>query len=478
MIVPTIVLFSWPLLAMAFFAAMGAQRGLIWSVVVGYLFLPEQFGFSLPLLPDYNKTFVIALSSIMGVLFFGNSKDASEMVIADHGFRKAMIGLIVLLFLSAVGTYAFNTSPYVFGRVFRLGLSLADIPNMIIEVLVFFTPFFLGWRVLTRPEHHRELLVAICVMGFFYTFLILFEARMSPQLNNWFYGYFPHAWVQHIRGGAFRPIVFLKHGLWIGFLLVVVLTAALALSRDKKMPGSLYLMCGAWVFLVLLLSRNLGATAIALMIMPLIFMGLRLQLLFATFVATVFLSYPMLKSSPINPDSAAVALSSMISDERAASLIYRQENEDRFLSRAQEKPIFGWGGWGRDRVYNPDTGLDETTADGTWVVVFAQRGWAGYIAMFGLITLPIFYLWKVRKRKEITPAISGMMLLTAGNLIYLIPNSALSPIALLCIGAMAGFVQNDLAENTSEVSQEPQSRNREVRYSRYAVKPPDRLRHS
>ena len=77
-------------------------------------------------------------------------------------------------------------------------------------------PFLLGMRVLGTVEAQAEFLRVLVVAACAYALLALFEVRMSPQLSNWVYGFFPHSFAQHIRSGGFRPVVFLPHGLWLG----------------------------------------------------------------------------------------------------------------------------------------------------------------------------------------------------------------------------------------------------------------------
>lgn len=58
----------------------------------------------------------------------------------------------------------------------------------------------------------------LVIAGLIYTVPMLYEIRMSPQLHTIFYGYFPHSFGQQARGGGFRPVVFMGHGLLVGFL--------------------------------------------------------------------------------------------------------------------------------------------------------------------------------------------------------------------------------------------------------------------
>lgn len=65
---------------------------------------------------------------------------------------------------------------------------------------------------------------------------MLYEVRLSPQLHRIFYGYFPHSFAQQVRGGGFRPVVFLQHGLWVAFfaMMMTVVTFALWCQNKQK----------------------------------------------------------------------------------------------------------------------------------------------------------------------------------------------------------------------------------------------------
>ncbi len=466
---PGIALFSWPLIALIFFKVLGPARGLIWSVIVGYLFLPENYGFDLPGLPNYNKQAAIALACLLGFLISRRQEETPRLSYVAGGFRTRMMILLAgLLVISPVATMLTNGETLVNGPVIRQALTVRDIVSMISDSLIWFAPFLFGWRLLVTPQHHRELLVAMVVMGLAYTPLVLFELRMSPQLNNLVYGYFPHSWIQHVRGGGgFRPIVFLRHGLWLGFFLFTVAIAAFALSRDREIPGrAKYLIAGIWVFVVLALSRNLAALMIGMLLVPVIlFLPARLQTVMATTVSVIFVAYPVLKQSGYSPDRQMLEFAETISAERAASFKWRTDNETMFLDRALEKPFFGWGGWARGRVFD-ERGNDLSTGDGVWILVLVQQGWLGYICFFGLLILPIFALGQAGRRKGISPAIMGIVVMTTGNLIYLIPNSTLSPIGLMAIGALAAFVQKDVADGKEPVTK-PERQG--IRYSRFPV---------
>ncbi len=464
----TIALAIWPLVSIGLFAALGTARGLIWSVLVGYLFLPEAFGFDLPGLPPYDKYSSISISALLGVFLFGRN-NTDDPIVGDRRLRWLLLGLAAVVVITPFFTMLDNRYSIPTGLTTRKALGLRDVVAMVSEVVFGLIPFFLARRFLYTEKHHTSVLIAAMALGIVYAFLALFEIRMSPQLNRWIYGYFPHSWVQHLRGG-FRPLVFLEHGLWLGFFLFTASVSAFALSRQKQAEWkAAALLSGAFIFGVLLISRNLGASMLALIFIPVVLMlTVRLQAWVAVMVAVLFLSYPFLRQAelvPINQFADAVA---EYSPNRARSFQYRMNNEDELLARAAEKPVFGWGIWARAQLFN-ERGIMVSVADGIWIIFLGERGWVGYLSFFGLLTIPIFYLGRAARRKRLSPATCGVAAVAAGNLIYMIPNATLSPVNMLFFGALAGFVQFDsrktAAAETAEGDDEPT--HRKVRYTRF-----------
>ena len=80
-------------------------------------------------------------------------------------------------------------------------------------------------------------------------------------------------------------------------------------------------------------------------------------------------------------------------------------------------------------------------SDGTWIIILAQRGWLGFVSFFGLLLVPVLLLRRALKSRPLSNETSVLALMVGANLVYLIPNSALSPIGWLVAGALAGFVQ-------------------------------------
>jgi len=543
------VLFTWPFVAITLFGWLGRERGLIWSVVVGYLFLPEAITHDLPWLPDYDKLLAISLGVLLGGMLFnwkpsfavklvlppsrdipgeiaaiwGELLDIDEVprdksfnelggsasrmraamrrmidigveatvarkiydgatigdlakVMPLEGPRKlgtpSMTVLSYILFgallVSAFMTMLTNGDALVAQFSVRPALGFRDVVSMLVQPAIIMIPFLFALAYLRGRSHQMEVLRAIVVMGVLYAFLAAIETRLSPQLNIWVYGYFQHTWLQHVRDG-FRPIVFLRHGLWLGFFLLTAAMAAFALYRHTEGPSRhLYLLAGLWIFAVLTISRNLGALMLALMFVPLVLFAPRfIQARVTAAVVILFLVYPAVWQSQILPINPFLEFVASISEERAQTFQFRLDNEALILGRALERPYFGWGGWDRWRVFD-ELGRDITTADGIWIINLGLRGWIGYLCFFGLLTLPLMFLPRSVRRREPSHVIPAMGLIMAANLVYMIPNSALSPVGWLIAGTVAGFVRWHLVEVSPAEVEEEAPPCRQSLYTRFA----------
>lgn len=439
-----LVLFSWPLVAVVLFAGQSPARALSLAVVVGYLLLPERTGVNFPMIPAINKVLVINLTAAV-VVYFALRRERLAAGAPPPGpagrARWIFRGLIALTLLTPFLTVLTNAEPVIAGPRYIDGIRLYDAVSLMVSAAIMIVPFLLGMWVLGRPEAQAELLRVLVLAACAYAVLVLFEVRMSPQLHNWVYGFFPHSFVQHMRGGGFRPMVFLGHGLAVGIFLCTAVLAACALWRQALRdgaPAAPWMVAALWLLVTLLLSRNLGATALALLFAPLILFGTpRLQVLVAAVVAAVVLTYPMLRGAGLVPVESIHAAARSISEDRAGSLQFRFDHEDALLARANEKPLAGWGSWGRNRIYDPDTGRDLSVTDGLWVITIGQFGWLGYLAQFGLLTVPVLVLVVRFRYIRVIHASAGLTVMVASYLLDLIPNAGLGPLLQAFAGAVA-----------------------------------------
>lgn len=440
-IVAYFALCSWPLVAIAFFRLMSVPRALVWTIIGAHMLLPSETTIKFHMMPPIDRAVVPAVSALILCMLMA-PKEQRPLETLSRSVIVCVLCLAGLVLLTPLLTVMTNTHPIIDGKTFLPGLRLYDGFSLIMHISLQVLPFWIGLRYLNTREGHRVLLEALAIGGFLYTFPALLEIRLSPQLHRWVYGFFPHSFAQHIRDGGFRPVVFLNHGLQVGIFLCISIIAAIVLfreARQEKRRAMIWLMAAVWTTGTLLISKNFGALAIAVVFATAaMILGRRLQLLLAVAVACIVLLYPTLRGSGLIPVDAVYDFARSFSEDRAASLKFRLDNEDALLKRANEKPLAGWGSWGRNAIYDPATGDMTSVTDGIWLFFIGTYGWLGYIGRFGLLTLPIL-LFAARARSYgpslVTP---GLILVLAAILVDLLPNSALLNYVWLMAGGITG----------------------------------------
>lgn len=490
-----VVFFLWPLVVIVLFLRLPAAAALAWSVIGGYLLIPLRTGYNFPMIPTIDKDALPSLmAGLMILMVAGRQADVvrrdrrrpvdgakttgrrpvTEILRAERvTFRRTLGGTVIwILFLLACATSFLtvftNRDPVIVGQAFLPGLRLYDAASVLGRLLIALLPFLLARRYLATPESHVVLLKVFCIAALGYSLLALYEIRMSPQLNTKIYGFFPSSgsFLQQVRGLGYRPLVFLQHGLWLGIFMVMAVLGAAALWRQARwqpLPNAWrWGAATVWLLATLGLSNSLGALIIGVLFLPVVlFMGVRGQLLFAAIIAGSILTYPMLRGAGLVPVQTLLSWSSAISEKRAASLGYRFSNEDILLAHANEKPLAGWGGYGRNRVRDAETGRDISTTDGMWIITIGTWGWVGYISQFGLLVLPTIFLAARRRELDISYATAGLALMLAANLLDMIPNATLTPLTWLIGGALAGRYA------LVSTSKSPEPTPRRARYARY-----------
>lgn len=447
-----IALLAWPLIAIGLFRALSVPMAAATSIIAGYLLLPKRGGFDLPLLPPYDDMMAAALPALILAVVMTRQAQNARMTpaaeapsrILDGWLPRAMVPRICVLLMVAtpVVTAILNDRPLAYGPLVLPGLGPYDAASSVLLSAAGLLPFIIGRKYLAHPEEHASLLWLLCLGGLVYSFLALYEVRMSPQLNRMVYGYQPD-WFMSIRRGGWRPSVFLGMGLRVGIFFAISVLAAVGLFRLRGGErGWPFIIAAVWLLFCLFMTKTLGAFLIAMALVPVILMfGVRLQLVAAAALAGIVLLYPMMRNADLVPtDWLTNNLMRVASVDRVNSLIFRFDNEDMLLDKAQERPLFGWGPWGRSRVYD-ETGTDISITDGTWVIVFGVYGWFGYLGQFGLLTAPILFLALRRKRYEATLATSVLCVVLAANLVDLVPNSGLTSVTWLIAGALVGRLE-------------------------------------
>ncbi len=416
-----------------------------WLMLGAVMFLPERVQVDPPVIPPLDKQSIAAMCVLVGCLL-----RAPEKVFAAKPLRGWDL-LFVFAMLCGFVTNALNSDAQVFGPVTIPGTSLYDsFAQSVKDGLVLFLPFFIGRAMYRGSGDLRIFLQILVVATLFYSLLALWEIRMSPRCNNDVYGFMQTDFTMTMRGGGYRPMVFMNGGLALAMFVLSGTIAALVMRRASlrvevpfisKMsatPISLYLTG------LVVLVKSTGAILYALVVVPLFAFWRKPGMKLAVILSILVISFPLLRATKIFPTEALVESFEGISEERALSLWFRFFNEDQLLERVSERQWFGWGGYGRYRVYDQFTGEDLSVTDGAWMIELGSRGITGFLLLYAMLVMPVFIAARKLKTIPGTPdkwLVSGLALIVALNATDLLPNGLFSYLPYYFAGVLLGVFE-------------------------------------
>jgi hypothetical protein len=428
-----VALYSWPLACLLLFALLPVEAAAIGSILGGYLLLPSGLTVNLHVLPPLDKSTIPALSTLLLCWMKG---------VRSPGRPPLLTYIFVLGFLlSPVFTAYDNSYELRIGDRSIPGFYPLDGLKMMGQNFVELAPFFVGARFLSSDRARRLLLAALPTAALFYSLPMLVEVRMSPQLQRLVYGTNPAGFITLWRAGGYRPLVFLNTGLELALFTSMAFVASVATVRAKWRV--FHLPAGAaatYLGGLLLLCKSLGSMIYGALAAPLVlFTTPKTWVRFSCVVVLIICAYPMLRTYDLIPVRRAVAAANAVSAERSGSFQFRVENEDKLLVRANQKPVLGWGTWGRNRNFD-QSGADLSVTDGAWILRFGMFGWLGYLSLFGLFATSVLSARTAvnGQMTESSIVIGALTLLLAVNLTDLIPNANLVPLTYMMAGSIAG----------------------------------------
>jgi hypothetical protein len=393
--------FAWGVLGVVLFRYYPGHRLVAGMFVAGVLFLPEfssaEFieGVPRPLTVAgimLTKTSATALGLLVGSLLFDRGR---WLAARPRWFDWPVLAWCVGPVVSSVSNSYFYDDPvseYAPEPTAFLGkaasaLVTSDLYDGVVRsvevVLTWGVPYCLG----------RLWLVAGAVV---YAPLCVLEMFLSPQLHRWVYGFHQHEFLQSIRFDGYRPMVFLEHGLAVGFWMMAGAVAAVWLwvvgpMRVIPLPGRR--VSGLWVVVPLTLTavacKSTGALVLGILGLA-VLAGSRavrwpVPVLMLLAVAPL---YALVRTEGSwDADEVVNVTHDVVGEDRAQSLEFRLRNEDLLVVKALERPLVGWGGWGRSRLYD-EFGRPITIADGLWILTLGERGLLGLITLGFVLLLP------------------------------------------------------------------------------------------
>ena len=432
-----LVLALWPLLSIYWYRTKNIQVATLWTILGGFMFLPVKTVVDFPMIPPLGKHTIPVVSALIGCWLV---KKKGISYIKELGNIKY---LVILLVITPFITTVLNTDAFITGGHFIPGLTYYDGLSAMINQFLLITPFFIGRQFFKTYDDQLLMFKLLIVAGLFYSILMLFEIRMSPQLHTWFYGYFPHSFGQQMRFGGFRPVVFMGHGLLVSFFVVIVLIAAVALWNNRIKIRRFSPAGVSFYFLaVLVLCKSVASLLFGLFAFTLIkVVKPKIHYRIAILLVCLAMLYPLMSIMNVFPHKAISNIATSLDKARAQSLNVRFDNEKRLLDHTRAHFYFGWGGWGRNRVYSEETGRDISITDGGWIITFSQFGLVGFILRYGLFGFVVFQAVKASKfimlKKEQT-LLSSHSILVGIIMINQLPNNALAPWLWLLAGILLG----------------------------------------
>jgi hypothetical protein len=423
-----ITLFGWVIFAVSLFAMLPPRRAVLAAYILAWLFLP-QAGMPVTGLPDLDKVTAAGAGVMLGVLLF----DAGRL----STFRLSAVDLPMIAWcMSSLPSALTNDLGWYDG-----------LSGVLRDLFTWGIPYFVGRLYFSDLQSLRELAIGIFLGGMLYVPLCLLEIRLSPQLHRWVYGFHPAHFAMAIRFGGYRPMVFMQHGLMVGMWMTSATLCGVWLWRTgalSKVRGAPMFMLVALLGATTVLCRSMGALALLLFGLGLLFVNRHVRS--GALMALVLLlppAYMLVRSQGWWDGHQLLELSARIDEERADSLRGRLLDENMLIERASEKPIFGWGGWGRWRVRNDETGEDMTSSDGMWVIVRGERGMVGLAAITLAVLLPFVLLMRrVPARDWAHPVFAGPAALAMLLLLWSIDNlfnAMHNPVYIMAAGGLSGL---------------------------------------
>ncbi|MCX5662498.1 MAG: O-antigen ligase domain-containing protein [Planctomycetota bacterium] len=425
-----IALLGWPVITLVLFAVCTPRRAATIALVGGWLLLPDAVGFKIPGFTDLTKASVIALAIVASAVLF----DVGSLL----RLRPRFVDLFALVWCVCPMASSIDN-----------GLGAYDgLQAVRIQVETWGLPFLIGRIYYSDIEGMTELAHGLVLGGLVYVPLCIFESRMSPQLNQMVYGFYAYDWAGGAsRLGGWRPSVFMQFGLVLGLWMACISLVAIWLwvNGTRTLMGLPMGLVMSILVITTVMCRSLGSLVLMAAAVGVMLLARWFRLGALVFVMLLIpVAYPVARYTGVFSGDGIVSFSQGFSSDRAASLKFRLDNEDMLIDKASQRPLVGWGRWGRARVTN-DEGKDISTTDGIWIIYLGSCGWVGLTSLTVMMLLPGALVMRKLKpyRLWAEPALAPVAVMVMIPIIYMIdclPNGFVNPVYICVAGGLAGWV--------------------------------------
>jgi hypothetical protein len=423
----SLMMFSWIPAVLYIFSRYPARKAMIMSFIFAWLFLPVVV-FKLPGIPDYTKMSAACYGILLATFLFNTKRISS--------FKVSWVDIPMMLWC---------ISPFISSVVNDLG-AYDGFSTMQNQIVVWAVPYFLGRIYLDSLAGLRQLAVGLFIGGLVYIPFCWYESRTFSSLHILVYGLNTgRDAAQSIRYGGYRPQVFFEHGLMLGVWLMTACLMGIMLwrmgivKRLWNLPISLLVSA---LLITFIIARSTGAYALFLIGLVILLVAWQFRtaiLLWALILGICWYLYMGVTGT--FPNKQVIdTLSQTFDAERVASVKFRFDNEEILGARARERMLFGWGGFGRNRVFD-EYGKDISITDSLWIIAFGINGAFGVATLTASILLPVIsfcirYPAKLWSRPVVAPAATLAVCIT----LYMfdsVLNAMVNPIFMLAAGGLA-----------------------------------------
>ncbi|HEY9693963.1 MAG TPA: hypothetical protein V6D15_17305 [Oculatellaceae cyanobacterium] len=427
-----IMMFGWIPAVIYLFRRFPAQHAIIISFITAWLFLP-QAGYPLAGLPDYTKISATYYGVLLATLLYDVTRFSS--------FKFGWLDIPMLVWCVCPLASSISND-----------LGLYDgISATVAQTVTLGFPYFLGRIYLNNLAGLRKLAIGIFVGGLIYIPLCWFEFRMSPQLHRMVYGFAARgegSFAQTVRYGGYRPTVFMDHGLAVGMWMMAATLVGIWLWKTQVIK-QLWGIPVSWLVVALFITFVLVKSTGAYVYLALGIVILFLARWFGTALPLLLLimglsSYVYMGATGTFSGDQIVSFISQVDQERAQSLDVRFTNEKMLSEKARQQIIFGWGGWGRNRLYD-QYGKDISVTDSLWIIEFGNHGLVGLICFTASLLLPVVSLCMLRYPASTWshPKVAPVAVLSVVLTMYMLDcvlNAMFNPVFIFLSGGLSGII--------------------------------------